>query len=471
MSQRRNGRTPAGLTYGTRTFSRRDFLKIGGAGLAGATLLGGPLTACNGGGGQQGDGPAQIIFSFGPDDSGTLQELVDRFNREYEGEIEVEYREMSRITDEYFDELTSDFGAGASPPIDVIGGDVIWASEFANNGWIEDLTRRMYTDYSPRVPDAFLDAPITSCSFENKFWGVPWFTDAGLLYYRQDLLEESGFDAPPTTWDGLKEMANKVKQDAGTRYGFVFQGANYEGGVTNGLEFIWNAGGRVLTGNITVNDPDKPFIVSPNIIEIDNEESARGLEIERSMIEDDVSPQRVADFREDESLDAFNAGDAVFLRGWPFMYQILGQEGRVNQDQVGIARLPVAEEGMRSYSCLGGWNMYINSESQNIDAAWTFVKFMTAPEQQRFRALEGSFLPTIRELYEDQEILDQVPVIEQGGDVVVENARSRPITPYYSDISRRLARAFNASLRGEVEPAEAVGNLQTELENIVSRSG
>lgn len=449
-----------------KTFSRRDFLRVGGAGLAGATLLGsGTLAGC--GGGQQGDGPANIIFSFGPDESGTLQELVDRFNREHEGEIRVEYRQMSRITDEYFDELVSDFGAGATPPIDVIGGDVIWASEFADNGWIEDLTRRMYTDYSPRVPDAFLQAPITSCSFENKFWGVPWFTDAGLLYYRRDLLEDAGFSEPPATWDELKEMAGRVTQEADVRHGLVFQGAGYEGGVANALEFIWNAGGNVLTGNITVNDPDKPFVVSPNVIEIDSENSARGLGMERSMVEDGVSPQEVADFREQESLDAFNAGDAVFLRGWPYMYQILGQDGRVDPDQVGIAQLPVAEQGMPSYSCLGGWNMYINAESSNIDAAWTFVKYATAPERQKFRAREGAFLPTLTSLYEDQEIVSEVPVIDRGGNIIENNARSRPITPYYSDVSSRLAGTFNACLRGEVSPDEAVNNLQTELENIV----
>jgi multiple sugar transport system substrate-binding protein len=445
--------------------SRRDFLKIGGAGLAGATLLG--AAGC---GGQEGRGPAKIIFSFGPDESGTLQELVDRFNTEYEGEIEVEYREMSRVTDEYFDDLVSDFGAGAFPPIDVIGGDVIWASEFANDGWLEDLTRRMYTDYGPRVPDAFLDAPITSCSFGNKFWGVPWFTDAGLLYYRQDLLEDTGFDAPPTTWDGLKEMADRVTQDAGTRYGFVFQGDDYEGGVVNALEYIWNAGGEVLTGNITVNDPDKIFNIAPNQVLIDNPNAIRGLQIERSLVEDGVAPQEVASFREQQSLDAFNAGDAVFLRGWPFMYQILGQEGQVSQDQVGIAQLPVAEEGTRSYSCLGGWNMYVNRNSQNVDAAWTFVKFITAPEQQRFRALGGSFLPTLRELYQDQEILDQVPVIERGGDIVENNSRSRPVTPFYSDISTRLASAFNANLRGEISPEETARRLQSELQNIVEQN-
>ena len=456
------------LSVAGKTLSRRDFLKLGGAGLAGAALLG--TAGCGGGGGGQGAGPAQIIFSFGPDESGTLQELVERFNREHEGEIRVEYREASRITDEYFRQLASDFGAGASPPIDVIGGDVIWASEFARNGWIEDVTRRAYTDYQPRVPDAFLDAPIASCSYQNKFWGLPWFTDAGLLYYRRDLLEESGFDAPPTTWDGLKEMANRITQDAGTRYGFVFQGANYEGGVTNGLEYIWNAGGDVLTGNITVNDPDKIFNIAPNQILIDNPNAIRGLQIERSMIEDGVAPEEVADFREDESLDAFNAGDAVFLRGWPFMYQIFGQEGQVNQDQVGIAPLPVAEEGMQSYSCLGGWNMYVNASSQDVDAAWTFVKYATAPEQQKFRALEGSFLPTLRELYEDQEILNEVPVIERGGDIIENNARSRPVTPFYSDISTRLASAFNANLRGETSPEETAQRLQRELTTIVQRN-
>jgi multiple sugar transport system substrate-binding protein len=452
----------------TRTpLSRRDFLKLGGAGLAGATLLGSTALAGCGAGGQQGDGPAKIVFSFGPDDSGTLQELVDRFNQEHEGDIEVEYREMSRLTNEYFDELVSDFGAGASPPIDVIGGDVIWTAEFQTNGWLQDVTRRMYTDYEPRVPDAFLQAPITSVSFENKFWGVPWFTDAGLLYYRQDLLEESGFDGPPETWDELVEMANQVMDEAGTQYGFVFQGDNYEGGVVNGLEFIWNAGGNVLTGNITVSDPDRIFNISPNQVLINNDEAIRGLEIERGLVEDGIAPEDVAGFREDESLDAFNAGDAVFLRGWPYMYQIFGQEGQIDQDQVGIAQLPVAETGLQSYSCLGGWNMYINRDSENVDAAWTFIKFVTAPDQQKFRAIEGSFLPTLRDLYNDQEILDAVPVIERGGEFVQDNSRSRPATPFYSQISRRLASAFNANLRGEVSPEETVQSLQNELQTII----
>ena len=222
------------------------------------------------------------------------------------------------------------------------------------NGWIEDLSRRMYSDYSPQVPDAFLEAPLSTVSFQNKLWGVPWFTDAGLLYYRQDLLEDAGLGQPPTTWDGLKDIADQVKQQAGAQYGLVFQGAEYEGGVVNGAEFIWNAGGDILTGNISTSQSGTPLVLSPNFVAIDSPDSIQGLQTERSIITDNVAPQDVAEFKEQQSYEAFLNGDAVFMRGWPFMYALAaGNQYQVNQDQIGIAPLPVGSEGQQSWSCLG----------------------------------------------------------------------------------------------------------------------
>ena len=448
---------------GGRRLSRRDFLKVGGASLAGAALLG--TAGCGGGAGQ--GGAQRIVFSFGPDDSGTLRELVERFNREYEGRIRVEYQERSRVTDEYFRSLVSEFEAGGGD-VDVIGGDVIWAAEFADNGWIEDISRRFYTDYPRDVPGAFLEAQIGSVSWRNRLWGVPWFSDAGLLYYRRDLLEESGFDAPPATWDGLKEIASQVAEESGTRYGFVFQGDSYEGGVVNGMEFIWSAGGQVLSTSSVQAVPGQPVNLSPNVVEVDDPRTIEGLSTERSMIEDGVSPGEVASFRELESQEAFFAGDAVFLRGWPYMYALAGEGGaEVGPGQIGIAQIPVASEGNQSYSCLGGWNMYINAASDKQDAAWEFIKFATAPEQQRFRALEGSFLPTLTELYDDRQILDEVPVIELGGDIIENNLRSRPASPAYSQLSRRMAVRFNDCLSGDLEPEQTVQTLQEEMENLL----
>ena len=453
-----------------RNYSRRDFLKLGGTGLAGAALLG---TAGCGGGGNGGDGNS-ITFTYGAsgsEDLRTVRELVDRFNQENENGVTVEFDQRSEVTDEYFRSLVSDFEAG-SGSVDVIAGDVIWSAELADSGWIEDLSGRMYSDYSPQVPDAFLNGAISSVSYQNRLWGVPWFTDVGVLYYRTDLLEEAGMSDPPTTWSGLTDIANQVKEQSGTQYGFVFQGADYEGGVVNGLEYIWNAGGDVLEGNISTSAPGTPVSISPNFVAIDSQSSVQGLQTQRGLVSDEVAPQEVAEYRESESNDAFMAGDAVFQRGWPFMFATYGTgDSNISQDQVGIAPLPVQNEGQQSWSCLGGWNMYMSASSQDKDAAWEFIKFMTAPEQQKFRANEGSFLPTLSSLYEDQELVNNVPVIEPARDIVRNDARSRPVTPYYSVVSTRLAQGFNASLTGDKDPERAVEDLQNEMQNIIEQRG
>jgi multiple sugar transport system substrate-binding protein len=157
--------------------------------------------------------------------------------------------------------------------------------------------------------NAFVDGTIHPASVGEGLYGVPRSLDAGMLYYRRDLLEESGYSEPPKTWEELKEMAAKVVKDQGTTYGYIFQGADYEGGVCNGLEFVCTHGGEVLNPN----DASKVIIASP--------ESAAALATERSMVSEGVAPQGVADYRELESDITFMLhGDAVFCRQWPVMY-------------------------------------------------------------------------------------------------------------------------------------------------------
>jgi multiple sugar transport system substrate-binding protein len=429
-----------------RRVSRRDFLKLSGIGLVGVALAG-----C--GGGRGGGGPVELTFSFFPDRTGSVQELIDRFNGQKEGQVQVTYREMPADSGQHFDQLRTELQAG-SGDIDVVGGDVIWPAQFAANGWILDLSDR----FPEGERDQFLPAPIEANTYQGRVYGVPWYTDAGMLYYRSDLLEESGFFEPPRTYDELKDIARRVQQDSGTENGFVFQGANYEGGVVNALEYIWNSGGEVL-------DPSDPTRVT-----IDSPEAIRGLQIERSMIEDGISPEGVTQYKEQESATTFLNGDAVFMRNVPRMYALASDpnESRIDPQQIGVAALPVAEEGNRSYSNLGGWNFFINAASENQDAAWEFIRFMSAPEQQKYRAIEGSVIPTRQELLEDQEILDTVPVIALGRDAI-QNTRPRPVSPYYSDMSLRMAEQFNSSLQGNVSPEDAVRTLQEELATIVEQ--
>ena len=425
--------------------SRREFLKLGGAGLAGMAMLG--AAGCGGEGG--GQGGTQLTLTFGPDQSGGLQTLVDRFNKENKGEIQVQWRQAAAASDEYFDQIRTELQSG-SANVDVIAGDVVWPAQLAAAGYLVDLSDR----FTGGMRSEHLEGPVSAVTYEGKVWGVPWFTDAGMFYYRKDLLEKSGISEPPKTWGEMKEMVRKVVQDSGIRYGFVFQGSQDEGGVVDALEHIWNAGGDVLEGDQVV---------------IDSPEAAEGLALRRSMITDGVAPRATGNYTTQESQAAFTNGDVVFMRNWPFVYGLLSDPelSKVKPEQVGLAPIPVAEEGVQSFSGLGGWNFLVNADSEDkLEEIWTFIEFMSSPESQKTLALQSTRLPTLKSLYEDEEVLQKVPVARLGR-ASLENTRPRPVSPYYSDMSLEMAEKFNASLNGDVPVEQALAELQTELQNIV----
>jgi multiple sugar transport system substrate-binding protein len=172
----------------------------------------------------------------------------------------------------------------------------------------------------------------------------------------------------------------------------------------------------------------------------------------------------------------FGEGDAVFMRDWPGDYALFGlpsKEGgypNVKPEQVGIAELPVAEPGMPSYSTLGGWNMFVNAQTDLQEEAVTFAQFMTATEQEKFLALDGGLRPTRKALYEDPDLIEASPVIELAKEIIFNNAKSRPVTEFYGDMSLELAEQFNNVLTGDTSPQQAVETLQKELSSIMQQA-
>ncbi|MBA3793049.1 MAG: ABC transporter substrate-binding protein [Rubrobacter sp.] len=435
---------------GAAGISRRRFLKMGG-GIAGAAALGGVLAGC-GGGEESSGGAVEITLGFIPDEAGGLQKILDRFNRENRGEVQVKWRQMPASSAEFFEQMQAELQSGKST-MDVIAGDVVWPAQFAANEYILDLSDR----FTAKMQKDYLEGPVQAVQYEGKTYGVPWFTDAGMFYYRTDLLEKSGFSEPPKTWEEMKKMSEKVRAEQGTKFGFVFQGAQDEGGVVDALEHIWNAGGDVLDG-------DKVIIDSP--------ESAEGLNLRRSLLTDGVAPEASGDYTTQESQASFTNGDVVFMRNWPFVYGLLTDPeiSKVKPGQVDIGALPVAGAGDTSFSGLGGWNFMVNAGAEDkIEEIWAFIEFMSAPEQQQTFAVESARLPTLRGLYEDDEVLKELPVARLGREAL-ENTRLRPLSPVYSDMSLEMAEQFNAALKGDVPVDRALADLQTGLQDIADQA-
>ncbi len=402
----------------------------------------------------------QIIFASGPDDTGTVQRIVDGFNAEHEGRFDVTWQEMDRDNNTHHDQLVAAFSGAANAP-HVVASDVIWTAEFAHNGWVEDLTGQFYDAYDRA---AFLGPARDSATYRLRIWGVPWYTDVGVLFYRKDLLEKSGFDSPPRSWDQLTAMARQVMDDSQVRHGFVFQGAEYEGGTANAVEYIWNAGGEVVREELWVTSVLRGTLEENDAVTIKSDEAAAGLNLARRLIDDGIAPAAVQSFREQEALEAFLSGDAVFLRSWPYVQGLVRDSG-LTSAQIGVSALPGATTEQVGYSCLGGWNLMVNARATADEqaAAWEFIRYLTAPEQQKQQALQAGLLPILESLYEDPEILAGVPVAALGKDMMSTRLRVGPMSPFYTEVSSQIATAFHRVLAGEITGTEAVEALDKEL--------
>lgn len=191
-----------------------------------------------------------ITWAVGRDVTGTMQKLVAEFMRQNPG-LTVTLIEMpesaSTQRDSYVTYLIS-----RDPSIDIYSVDITWPAEFAAAGWILPLD----TYFPSHTQKEFLPGPIDGCRYQGKIYAVPWFTDAGLLYYRTDLLEKEGIEKPET-WRGLVQAARVIQKKYKVK-GFVFQAAQYEGLVCTYLEFLWSFGGTATdaSGKVTIDTPE-----------------------------------------------------------------------------------------------------------------------------------------------------------------------------------------------------------------------
>jgi multiple sugar transport system substrate-binding protein len=439
--------------------NRREFLKKGGTALAGLsviTLAGCGSSSSNGSKAGTGDIAIGMTSDLPPAFTAAGQkDPFTVFNAQHK--FKVKYVEENSDTDTYLTNIRTQLRAGTDV-VDVVAGDVSWGVQFAPQGWLADLSSK----FPPSAQADFLPSMIQSCTWNGKIYGVPFYMDDGYLFYRKDLLEKSGYSAPPQTWSELQEMAQKVMRDQKIKYGFTFTGANYEGGTLLGMEFVKTSGGTITDGKTVT-------ATSPQAIE--------GLTIERSMITKGISPEAVADYQEPNAEAPFIAGDAVFLRNWTYEFEDIanpkgtGSGSKIHPSQVGVAPIPRASTSISPVNVGGGWNLYVNANSPNQESAWELIQYITSPAQQAttFEAIQ--YNPTRISVLNNAQLAAKFPFSALNlAKAEVMQTITPPRSPYYKDMSTLMAAQFNAMLRGAQTPHQTAENVQSGLEKIVSQS-
>jgi trehalose/maltose transport system substrate-binding protein len=248
------------------------------------------------------------------------------------------------------------------------------------------------------------------------------------------------------------------REDGNDRmWGFVFQGRAYEGLTCNALEWIDSHGGGTIvdeSGNVTV----------------DNADAARAVAEAGSWI-GEIAPEGVLNYAEEEARGVFQSGNAVFMRNWPYAWALANSADSPVAGRVGVTTLPKGGEDGTNTGTLGGWQLAVSRYSDSPEAAADLVRYLTSREEQKRRAIAGSYNPTIPALYEDPEVLDAVPFFGDLYDTFV-NAVARPsrVTgEKYNRVSNAFWNAVHGVLAGQQEADAALAGLDRELARIKRR--
>ncbi len=396
--------------------------------------------------------------------------VIDSFVAATDGVDDVEVVASGTRADDQLTYLTT-LMAAEDDEFDVIGLDVVWTAQFADNGWIKDLTDDLETDEM----DDYFGGMVQACTYKDKIWAYPYFMNLGVLFYRKDIIERNGFTiADFDTWDEFQDntntiLANETEQTLNPDLvGFVGQFDAYEGGVVNFVEWIGSG------GVLDIFDED-------GNADVNNTEIQASMEFLKGLIAprytgvqgtDYIVPRSGLTHDEGSSVGIWNAGNTVFMRQWPFAYGLSetnellnATDGEGDYIQFGVTAMPTKSGATDEKSAVvGGAILSVSSYSANQELALELIRFLGDTEAQEAELTEVSNFPALKSVFDDLPTgFEWVENFEEAA----EKTLSRPIHPKYPDISTEIADKFNDLLGGVKSIEQGLGEMESAINEII----
>lgn len=391
--------------------------------------------------------PVHLTMLTSALDAAQGQRLVEEFEAR-NPDIKLDVIEGPNASNLVEDLYTSSFLLGDSP-YDLVMMDIVWLPKFAAAGWLLDLTDRIPAD---ELTD-FMPEDLEGGRYKGRLYRLPIRSDAGLLYYREDLLQQAGLQ-PPKTFSELVAASKQLQQSGAATWGYVWQGRQYEGLAAMFVEILAGYGG---------------FWIDPKTLEVglDHPEAIQAVEFLRSTIADGISPPGVTTYQEEETRRLFQSGNTAFLRNWPYVYPLASADDSPIQGKFATKPM-VHAPGFDSAACLGGWGLGISKTTAHPDAALRAVLFYGSADAQRMAALDNGYFPTRRSLYTDPQIVakysyfpDMLKIVEKGV--------LRPPVAQYAQASDILQRYLSAALTNSNSAEQAMRDAADETRRLLGQ--
>ncbi len=330
-------------------------------------------------------------------------------------------------SDASYAQLARTFSAKSSA-FDVVMLDVLWPAAFAP--YLVNLRPALAKEAKQHSAGI-----VKNNTVNGKLVAMPWFGDFGILYYRTDLLRKYGYSKPPTTWAQLGAMATKIQEGEQASnpnfYGFVYQGNAYEGLTCDALEWLASSGGGHFIDNGRAT--------------IDNPQAVAMMNLQRGWV-GKITPRGVTTYQEGEADQAFGAGNAAFMRNWPYAYS-KSQTGPV-KGKFDVTVLPHTGRNP-SVATVGGWQLGVSRFSKNQGAATELVRYLTSAPTQRFSAIYNANVPTIPSVARDPAVRKVNPYLKPEIANVARVTRPSILGAKYNQGSQIIYQGLNQILNGQ----------------------
>lgn len=402
------------------------WIKKWGTLIAAATLLAGILAGCSSSDSNADqDGITTLtVWGMGAE-AKALPQMAAQFEEE-NPDIRVEVQALPWAN--AHDKLLTAVGSKSGP--DIVQMGTSWVPEFAHAGALLDITPYVET-YPELGQENFFEGAVATTQYDGKTVGVPWYTEAQVLFYRTDLLAEVGYEGGPKTWEELADAAQKLAARGEGKYGIAFsnkeQSLSFMMARQNGSELI------DTQGNPLFNQPE--FVEAVEYVNSFFQNGSNAL---------DLGIDSIQGLKGDGIVPMFISG--------PFMIKQIQEQAPELEGKWAVAELPTKENNL---SVLGGSNLSVFQFSEHQEEAARFLAFMSKPENQLTWMELASVLPASKEAWEDPSLQndEHMQVIRSQ----LDKAQPMPQLAAWEQIAQQYLKSFERIYRGGAD-------VQTELD-------
>ena len=389
--------------------------------------------------------PEKLVMVISSEGTGPMEQTIKQFTEETGIEIEL----ISEAYDNVHNKIMTMVAGGSQ--CDIVCLDTVWPAEFAKSNLILPMDEYL----EPGFGDKFTDISWKQLQYNGHQYGIPTGNDAKWLFYNKEILEKAGYHEPPKTWQELGDMSLKMKEEGLVKYGIAWGASQAEGLVCDYTALLYGFGGQYREDDEN----------SSGNWKLNSEESLDALTWFRDSMENGIADPASTTYTDRNVMNTFMAGDVAFVTGWSSYWTATNSESEsAIAGKVGMTMLPGSEK-MKSGSVAGGGGYAVVSTTKSTKWAVEFLKLLTEPEIQK-SFLEGvSQMPTLKELYEDEELTSKFEILDMAYPQY-EYAHFRPILVQYQNWSNMVQESIHKVIANGEDPQTVLDILQ---QNVTSQ--